>query len=104
MNMGLFSKKKAKVEEPTTSSLQDVSNNEVKSRVKAVDPEPKVPTPVPTPAQTFNIVLTVDQLLKRIQQLEQSENLQLYIKASEGQEEYEELQELIGALPDEYKR
>jgi len=120
--MGLFKKKEKKVEkveEPVTSSIQDVTNRKYNIQVvepeqeeKKVEPEvkdipapplPPPPKPKPGQQQTFNLILTIDQMLKRIKQLELSENMQLYMRVLEGQEEYEELQEMVEALPDEYK-
>jgi len=55
--------------------------------------EPQVPKPP--------IIITEAQLIRVIQLLENSEELQLYYKAIEGQKVGEELQELMRLLPPE---
>lgn len=114
--MAIFRKKQKKEEEPVTSSVQDVSNNKGNIDIQVVEPEPEnkkgvkdMPPPPPpenqdlSPMAEFTVTITAEKILRRIHKLQESKDLQLYMKVMEGQEEYNELQELMEALPDEYK-
>lgn len=114
--MGIFKKKKVKKEEEeATSSVQEVTNKP-KPGIKIVEEEelpepPKPPKPakelepeIPDEQDVYTMELTQDQLVRRIRQLEQSEDLALYIRVMQGKDDYEELQELMEVLPDESKK
>ena len=125
--MAIFKKKAKKVnkeqEEQVTTSVQDVSNTE-KYKLEVVEPAPipehdkydikdipvppppapepgKEPQEPPKPEQSYTMSLTENQVMRRISQLKQSENMQLFLKMIEGQEEYDEYLELTEALSDD---
>ena len=46
----------------------------------------------------YTLVYTKDEIMKKIDKIQQSENLQLFLKTQEGAEEYDELVKLTELL------
>ena len=55
--------------------------------------------PVQPKEKTYNLVFTETEILTRVQKLQSSENLNMFLRVEDGRQEYAELVELSKLIP-----